>query len=120
MEEEDESVNESVNHEGVCRTAPASPGLLKIYFVNLQLTHCNLLLLQLRGNLLTPISVSNIIFKLSYFTFKGHKSLVYFVGLLNINVCGENKECKSTYRLLDTLTQPSNLKQAVLRLIKKL
>ena len=30
MEEKDELVNELINDEGVCRTAPATPGLLKI------------------------------------------------------------------------------------------
>ena len=30
LEEKDESVSESVNPKAVCRTAPATPGLLKI------------------------------------------------------------------------------------------
>ena len=30
LEEKDDSVNESMNHEAVCRTAPATPGLLPI------------------------------------------------------------------------------------------
>ena len=30
LEEKDQSVNQSVNHKAVCRTAPANPGLLII------------------------------------------------------------------------------------------
>ena len=36
MEEKDESINHLINHKAVYRTAPATPGLLKIIIISIK------------------------------------------------------------------------------------
>ena len=38
LEEMDHSVTDSINNKGVCRTAPATPGLLKMSYVTCQIS----------------------------------------------------------------------------------